>query len=190
MAMRLHWHIQQMRFSPPIAALLLAAALASPLTAEDMNPPPRGVALLDKEAESLVANLSLESEQKLPTTLWTPSPADINRLEKLLPEYMGQLDTPDDYQPLEEYYRQYAGVIRNGKRMIFVNLFHSSSAGDWVDWLEKDPDLLKRLAERGITEDQWLYMGLTVCDGGAYFFTIRFDVETGTFEYPSFNGHA
>ncbi|HVR98581.1 MAG TPA: hypothetical protein VMW27_18340 [Thermoanaerobaculia bacterium] len=146
--------------------------------------------MLDKEAEFLVMDLSLQSEQKISTTLWHPSPADIDRLEKLLPEHMRQLKTPSDYQPLQEYYRQYAGAVREGKKLVFVNFFHSSAANSWVEWLDKDADLQKRLAEKGIKEDAWLYLLLGVDDGGAYYFTIRFDVETGRFEHPIFNGNA
>ena len=179
-----------MRFFPSAVALLLAAALASPLAAEEMNPPPRGVVLLDPEAESLVLENSLETELKDPITLWHPSPADIDHLETLLPDFLCQLQTPPAFQPLPEYYRQYAGAIRDGKRTIFVNFFHSSSAKDWAEWFDKDPDLQKRLTEKGIQEDRWLYQLVVVCDGGAYFFSARFDVEKGTFVYASFNGHA
>jgi hypothetical protein len=180
-----------------LRAVLFAVCLAFPLAAEEAPKPPEsqirpplGVVLLDEEAKFLVMDNSLEADNKVPPVLWKPGPADIDRLEKLLPEHMRQIKTPDDYQPLQEYYRQYAGVIRNGKKMIFVNFFHASYVKDWLRFAEKDPDLQKRLAENGIKEDAWLYRLMIVFDGGAYFFTIQFDVETGTFSYPRFNGYA
>jgi hypothetical protein len=177
-----------------LGAVLFAVCLAFPLAAEEapkppesrIKPPPLGVVLMDEEAGYFIYGQTGSTE----IPLWRPTQADIERLEKLLPEHMRQMKTPADYQPLDEYYRQYAGGIREGKKVIFVNFFHSSSAKDWGEAANKDRDLQKRLAERGIKEDTWLYELLTVCDGGAYYFTIELDVETGKLSYPSFNGYA
>lgn len=178
-----------MRTHLAAAVVLLLAAFSSPLNAEEtpIKPPPRGVVLLDEEAENLVLGLSYNpSEDYTPLPLWKPGQADIDRLEKLLPEHMRQMKTPPDYRPLDEYYRQYAGAIREGKKVIFVNVFHSRYAQHLGDGAS-DRDLQKRLAERGIQEDDWLYQFLTVSHGNGEHFMIEFDVETGKFDVPVFS---
>lgn len=176
-----------MRSRLAAAAVLLVAAFASPLKAEGIKPPPRGVVLMDEEAENFVLGYSVNSENDVPPPLWKPGQADIDRLEKLLPEHMRQMKTPPDYRPLDEYYRQYAGAIREGRRVIFVNVFHSSSAQTLAESANRDLDLQKRLAERGIQEDSWLYQLITISHGGGFHFWIEFDVETGRFGYPVFS---
>jgi hypothetical protein len=179
-----------MRESLVATLVLCFAAFASPLKAEEtpIRPPPRGVVLMDEEAENLVLALSVNpSEDYVTPPLWKPSQADIDRLEKLLPEHMGQMKTPPDYRPLDEYYRQYAGAIREGKKVICVNVFHSSSAQFLAEGANSDRDLQKRLAERGIQEDAWLYQFITVSHGCGHYFTIEFDVETRQFGNPFFN---
>ena len=50
-----------------------------------------------------------------------------------------------------------------------------------LDTLRVEPDL---------PSDYWKHEPVVVNDGGAYFFQVQFDVETGTFLSLRFNGYA
>jgi len=161
------------------AALFLAAipgaASAIEIPAKPRpDEPPRGAVLSGQAAFELMQGTYWEPG---PLTVWEPGPADIARLEELFPAFMAGQKTRPDYQPLHEYYRQYAGVIRNGKKIICVNLFHYTFVQEGL----KDP----RRAE-----DFWKIDPIFVSDGGSYFFMVLFDLETGTFHSLIFNGYA
>jgi hypothetical protein len=166
--------------------LILVAAAPDP--AQKIKPPekprageaPRGAVLsgpkiLDS-VQALCGN-SVDTKGKK-IALWQPGPADIARLEDRLPGFMRTQKTPFDYQPLHEYYRQYVGVSPEGKKKICVNFFHH---GFLLDSLRVEPDL---------PSDYWKYEPVHVDDGGAYFFHLQFDLETGTFTNLRFNGYA
>jgi len=72
--------------------------------------------------------------------------------------------TPD----LARSFRQYVGAVVGGRRVIYVNAFPLSMA-------ESDPDLDPTRLVR-------------VCDGGASFWGVVFDPETGRFSDLAFNG--
>jgi hypothetical protein len=123
-------------------------------------------------------------------SLWEPGPAEIARLEKLLPEFMaGQQRTPPDYEPLHEYYRQYVGIVRDGKKRICVSLFHYDFVRENLEGPQVSPFIQKILQEGGRAEDFWKREPMIVDDGGADFFTVQFDPETGTFSQLRFNGY-
>lgn len=85
--------------------------------------PPRGVVLTGEPALNAAQGFCWEEGEKI---LWQPGPEEIARLEESFPAFMAGLKTPSDYQPLHEYYRQYLGILRGGKKTICVNLFHYS----------------------------------------------------------------
>ncbi|HEX4963539.1 MAG TPA: hypothetical protein VF173_22105 [Thermoanaerobaculia bacterium] len=86
---------------------------------------------------------------------------------------------PSDYKPLHEYYRQYVGTVRDGKKLIGVSFVHFS--------------ILKAMARleslRGKTDD-WRKNPIMVNDGGASVFHLQFDPATGSFSNLRFNGVA
>ncbi|HVR98582.1 MAG TPA: hypothetical protein VMW27_18345 [Thermoanaerobaculia bacterium] len=152
------------------------------------NESPRGAVLAGDEALFL-AQHSCRDPDRTPLTAWTPGPAEIARLEKLLPKYMAGLKaTPRDYKPLHEYYRQYIGTVRNGKKRICVNLFHYNFVRHSLERPEIMPDVKKTVQKGRRAEDFWKYEPISVMDGGASFFTVQFDVATGTFLYLGVNG--
>lgn len=151
--------------------------------------PPRG-AVLTGEAAVAIAMHSCHSFDPGSMNLWEPGPADITRLEKVLPEFMAGQQTPPDYQPLHEYYRQYVGVVRDGKKTICVNFFHYRFVRESLE-RHSHLDPVKKTVEEGHrAEDFWKREPINMCDGGADYFTIQFDLETGTFSQLGFNGYA
>jgi hypothetical protein len=91
---------------------------------------------------------------------WTPGEADIMALEGGLESYLQQAasrDHPDLWQKLPEYKRQYFGLVESGRREIYANLF--------CDTLGKD----------------WKRDFVSVLDGGACFFSVKYDVNTNAF---------
>ena len=138
--------------------------------------PPKGVVLTGAAALALTGEF-FYSPAPRPEEIWQPSAGDVARLEKLLPGFMrSQKALPRDYQPLHEYFRQYVGVVRNGKKLIAVSLIHSS--------------ILE--AEERIQGKRWDFLKthLAVSDGGAYVFQLQFEPATGFFSDLRFNGDA
>ena len=183
--MRIRWSALLGRW---LGALILAVILAPAASAQAIKSPerpradeaPRGAVLSGPEILDFARDLCRDSTNPRPEefVLWQPGPADIARFEKLLPEFMRSQKAPSDYQPLHEYYRQYVGGIHKGKKKICVNFFHYCFL---LDSMRVQPDL---------PSDYWKDEPVVVDDGGAYFFQLQFDVETGTFLKLKFNGYA
>ena len=179
-----------------ICALVLAAPALGEEPARKAEVPekprageaPRGAVLSGPKALEVARDACWEPNQPRPTdvALWQPRPADVARLEKLLPAFMSSQKTPLDYQPLHEYYRQYIGIIHKGKKTIYVNLFHYIHVGD----LLRSPPEYRPVPPGARPEVFWKYDPVCEMDGGAYFFQVEFDVKTGTFMNLRFNGYA
>jgi hypothetical protein len=105
--------------------------------------------------------------------VWTPGEADIARLEAALflllarefPE-AGLSALPDDY------YRQYAGFIIGGRRVIYVNGVHK--------------DAVERVNPNHPFD--WRTQAHLICDGGTITFGAEYDPATATFSNFAFNG--
>ena len=103
--------------------------------------------------------------------LWTPSVDDILKLEEILPEYLSQNSSqfyrqPPVWQRLDEYQRQYIGLERGEKQIIYGNYFCNNSGVDWQQNL------------------------VLVEDGGECFFHVEFDVDSGEFIKLRVNGES
>lgn len=104
---------------------------------------------------------------------WRPSEAEVERAEKKLPAaidaaFARLLHAEDRRRRPERYYRQYAGFLRNGKRVLYVNGLWDETAGN---------DSLR---------SRTTYGGM--CDGGTYFFGAVYDLEKDAFDSFFFNG--
>lgn len=100
---------------------------------------------------------------------WTPGKAHILRLEGKIEAYLKKTAarrSPALWSKLSTYKRQYAGVIRNGRRMIFANFFCESFNADW----KTTP--------------------IAVADGGDCFFNVLYDPGSNTFSDLQVNGEA
>src|SRR5262245_3804693 len=99
---------------------------------------------------------------------WTPSTDDIARLEVQLTPYLEGVATPKAKviaAKLGRYKRQYLGYSVGGKKWIFVNSFCS--------WME---------------DESWRDTIIIVKDGGACFFSVRYDVSRSQFNQLQING--
>jgi hypothetical protein len=102
---------------------------------------------------------------------WTPTAGDIRLLEENLASFLQANATsfrrePPVWERLENYKRQYAGLVMNGKRVIYGNFFCSEPEPGW--------------------KEEWLF----VMDGGDCFFQLQFDVANSTFSGLTVNGDA
>ena len=113
-----------------------------------------------------------------------PDPADIAALEAGLAQAIAHRDayppniggravpmpgSLDLLQAPKGFKRQYAGIIRGGRRYIYGNFFPASEfTGDGHNDLASSP--------------------VAVCDGGPAFFGAEFDIAAGRFTHLAFNG--
>jgi hypothetical protein len=100
---------------------------------------------------------------------WTPEVTDVLAFEDGLVEF---LQTSDHYaidtilERLPEYKRQYVGLLEDGRRVLYANFFCDTFGYDWGQEF------------------------VSVADGGACFFQLRYDVETGRYFDLMVNGEA
>jgi hypothetical protein len=102
---------------------------------------------------------------------WTPSVDDILNLEEKIVEYLSQNSSyfyrqPPVWERLHEYQRQYIGLERGGRKIIYGNYFCNSGGVDWRQKL------------------------VIMIDGGECFFQVEYDVESGFFIKLLVNGEA
>jgi hypothetical protein len=109
---------------------------------------------------------------------WQPTDSLVRALEIPLVALLQQVlprvsigDRPQAALRPTAYYRQYVGIVRHGRRLVYVNAFPK-------------PD---SLSESIAGKDYWKTRPVDVCDGGAYFFGVVYDVETHLFERIDFN---
>ncbi len=93
------------------------------------------------------------------SSYWTPQPADLRRLEANMP------------RPIAGYYRQYIGIVKDGKHLIYVNGFSAAVASEY-----------------GRSKFDWRHHAVFVMDGGTGFFEATYDPKTRKFSGPKFYG--
>jgi hypothetical protein len=100
---------------------------------------------------------------------WTPKVDQVQELESLLPKYL-KLHPPIDDKPvgnLSEYGRQYFGVTKKDRKLIYLNAFCNPSRFD-----------------------QWKKGMILVKDGGSCYFHVYFDPARKEFIHLHYNGQA
>lgn len=90
---------------------------------------------------------------------WIPSKADLRKLERDMP------------RSVRGYYRQYLGIIENGKRLILINGFSPKVAKDVTGG-----------------KHDWHSHAVVAMDGGTLFFKATYNPHTRRFVGPTFNG--
>ena len=109
--------------------------------------------------------------------IWVPEAEIIEVLESRFPDFYQQA-TSIRHLSLEFYYRQYAGFIDHGRKLVYASFFpwftpsKEMQAEDPVRW---DPE-------------RWKKEPVIICDGGGRFFGVVFDPESKTFEDFEMNG--
>jgi hypothetical protein len=97
---------------------------------------------------------------------WAPSPADIqaaeSALEPVLAARLNQIPAFGLKLAPQAYYRQYAGLVVGGKRLVYVNGFYEN--------------YVRMAANR--QPDFWRKERIDVCGGGALYFGATFDPNT------------
>jgi hypothetical protein len=103
---------------------------------------------------------------------WTPSEKDVLALEDGLVFYLQnnsnsfyEQGTPV-WEKLDDYNRQYIGIILDGKRIVYANFFCNNTGRDW--------------------RKEFIF----VLDGGECFFQFKYDPDSGEFFDLQVNGVA
>src|SRR3989454_9374691 len=124
---------------PFVAATVLASLSQAPTTRELLNPQ-WGAVFPPASAGQLLRRCS-----RTPTPIqgtWNPSADQVRLLEGplsvLLDHQLSALRLPDSLPPhAGDYYRQYAGVIVGGRRIIYVNGFHKTQVAETRTFLNE-----------------------------------------------------
>lgn len=107
--------------------------------------------------------------------IWTPSDADVASLEDaLVAELTRQLEAAGESASPQSYYRQYAGFVVGGRRMIYVNGVSESA-------IDADPG-------PAFHPSNWQTYAVQICDGGPITFGVEYDPATRQFSNFAFNG--
>jgi hypothetical protein len=149
-------------FNMTTRILFLLALLFTARAAPSANWQDSGAILSGENAKALLRQCSRIAPEKV-TAQWMPTSDQIVRLEALLPAFKRGLKQPD--APLEAFYRQYAGFVAGGRKIVYINFF------------PKD------------TDPQWRSRAVMVCDGGERFWGVEFEVDRSRFVNAAFNGH-
>src|SRR5262249_32078687 len=132
-------------------------------------------------AEATVLQLALCS-RKSPEGIssgWDPTPSQVDDAEALLPGFIVMNRRPI-WPPLGEYYRQYLGVVIDGKKVIYVNLFDRKGHDEFLE--DREP-----LRPDGSEWPDWRTEFQVACDGWDCDWGVLFDPATLRFSSPEFN---
>lgn len=161
-----------------VVALLAACQPAPPQptpTVEAVSPfpPDTGVVLAGDAARGLANQCSRITPGPV-QAVWTPDAAQIAGLEAALPALIDaelKQRWPNETLTALGYYRQYAGLVVAGRRIIYVN-----GVDHGVITRGPDPD------------ESWRKQPIGICDGGPITFGVEYDPQAKTFADFAFNG--
>jgi len=149
------------------AGLLAAAALGLPAQAASDS---GYIVMPFDQAKALLSQCS-RATPLLGEQGWSPSPSDIARFEAALPNALAPAAAKHAFLKAvsKGWLRQYVGMIRKGRRVIYGNFFPTGFDGEFNYW-RREP--------------------VVVCDGGAAFFGAEFDADRNVITNIEFNGYA
>jgi len=159
-----------------LCALALLAACSAPTAPRPRAPSPFAPSTHTILAGAEALKLSHQCSRPSPGPVeaqWTPTEADIQTLEPNLGTILrAHLTHEGVTTPIADYYRQYAGLVIGGRRVIYINgiersALETSNSNHPFDW---------RTQATGI------------CDGGPITFGVEYDVAAGEFTRFAFNG--
>lgn len=130
--------------------------------------------ILDGEAARALARQCSRISPGPVDELWTPSEADVEAVEDALILLVArELSEAGESPSPGGYYRQYAGFVVNGRRILYVNGVDKSA-------IERDPN-----PDRPF---DWRTQAVQICDGGTITFGVEADPATQRFSNFAFNG--
>lgn len=149
----------------PFPAILGAAALLWLAACSQPTPAPASVyePMAGTDFEGVIVPAERGSDFGLEGEFWTPGEFDVLQMENWLEKYLADNGQPELAEKMEEYHRQYIGVIQDGRRLIHANFFCDPGEADW-----KSAPVL-------------------VSGGGACYFQVDYDTQSGLFERIVFN---
>jgi hypothetical protein len=118
----------------------------------------------EQAAEFMKAFSNVEEKET-----WTPDRDAVLKLEEKIESYLKKAAakrSPNLWSKLAPYKRQYVGLTRNNRRVIFANFFCDAFNTDWKKTV------------------------VVVDDGGDCFFTVVYDVDRASFYDLRINGEA
>jgi hypothetical protein len=107
---------------------------------------------------------------------WTPDRPDIDRLERRLPSVIGRslgraiLERGERLPRPSDYYRQYGGLYRDGRRIIYVCGLH------------------RELIETMTEPHRWMHKAMGADDAGLWVLRVLYDVDADDFSPVQFEG--
>jgi hypothetical protein len=156
---------------------LVAALLLASCTSGRSALPERTTVLPPEEATHVLQQCSRETPKPV-TGAWAVPPSVVARLEQDLPKLPSLVSQTccgkgSSVANPRLYFRQYAGVMVEGRRYVYINAFH-------------DQPIYLRHQDK----DMWRTKPVLVCDGGEGFWGVLYDPEARKFSQLSFNGSA
>lgn len=128
---------------------------------------------------------------------WDPSSAQIRELESALAlELIRRLNAlPGEAFPrpkVRDYYRQYAGIILKGQKLIVINGFYKSHVEYTTAWLSdhRSEAELAAFPAEARNKNYWQFVPVVVLDGGEHYFNAYYDPAHHRVTSFQFHGYA
>jgi hypothetical protein len=140
--------------------------------------PDRGVVLSVQEQAKLPESCARPSPSGL-SGQWTPARAEIDRLERRLPSILSKalarvvLEKDETLPRPSDYYRQYGGFYRDGRRVVYVCGLHRG---------------LVEMTEKTTERHAWMRRAMGADDGGLAVLRVLYDVAADEFSSVQFEG--
>ena len=128
---------------------------------------------------------------------WDPTFDVITELENVLANdlraHLIEKQRPHHSGPqVHEYFRQYAGVHLDGRRLVFINGFHKSNVEhtvQWLSWSHSESEL-SSFPKEARNANFWHFVPVHVNDGGEYYFQACYDPLSKRLVWFRFHGYA
>lgn len=163
-----------------LASLVLVGALGAPGETPAVGKP--WAILPVGETKAVLSHQCSRSAPEPGEPFWSPTPAQVEELDKRLPDYLRQQKQGAHAEHLSKYLRQYVGFTGKGRKLIYLNAFPTEMV-----------DMLCRSGVKtgsGDCRNPWRTQGVFVCDGGDDFWGVEYDPESKAFSGLDFNGSA
>lgn len=154
-----------------VCTLLVPGCATHPFRAEMSFPEGTGTVLSGEDSIRLARPCSGRSPGRIEGQ-WKPTAEQIYELESRLPsvfEAHRREDWPELRDRATDYYRQYAGFVINGQRVIYVQ-------GIIKDEVEGHP-----IIDRRRPSLTWRDLPIRICDGGAMTFDTIYNPDSRSF---------